>query len=167
MAKTTPYITLLMIVALSKFREITAASADEYKNLQTSLMTGYSNKVRPVRNQTNAVFVYTAYFLADVNDVDVVQQLLITTAYLSVSWVDEFLQWDSGTGIERLHFKQVRHLYSFDVFIVFKYIEKQCEYILSVCSHEVFEHILHTHFEDGRFSVRILAATDQVVKTGS
>ena len=109
-----------MIVALSKFREITAASADEYKNLQTSLMTGYSNKVRPVRNQADAVFVYTAYFLADVNDVDAVQQRLITTAYLSISWVDEFLQWDSvGTGIERLYFKQVRHLNSFDVFIVF------------------------------------------------
>ena len=111
-----------MIVALSEFREINAASAEDYKNLQTSLMTGYSNKVRPVRNQADALFVYTAYFLADVNDVDAVQQRLVTTAYLSISWVDEFLQWDSvNTGIERLYFKQVRHLYSFDVFKVFIY----------------------------------------------
>lgn len=45
---------------------------------------------------------------ADLNDVDAVQQRLVTTAYLRIVWIDEFLQWDKyTTGVERLYFKQV------------------------------------------------------------
>lgn len=60
------------------------------------------------RRQDDTVYVMTSFILADLNDVDAVQQRLVTTAYLRIIWIDEFLQWDKyTTGVERLYFKQV------------------------------------------------------------
>lgn len=82
---------------------------DDYKQLQNSLMTDYSNKIRPLYNQDETVHIYTSFYLSTVLEVDAVQQRLVTTAHLGLAWIDEFLQWDESlTGIERLYFKQVR-----------------------------------------------------------
>lgn len=101
---------LLLVVStviLSKFCTLNGVTVEDYKDLQESLMTNYSNKVRPVQNQDHTVQVTAWFHLADINDVDVVQQQLVTTAYLSILWIDEFLVWDREiTNIERLYFKQ-------------------------------------------------------------
>lgn len=75
------------------------ASAEDYKRLHRSLLANYSTSVRPV---------FTALYLAGINDVDTVSQRLVTTAFLELAWFDEFLQWDElSTGIEIMYFKQV------------------------------------------------------------
>lgn len=109
-------ILVVSIVILSKFCTVNGVTVEEYKDLQESLMTNYSNKVRPVQNQDHTVQVTAWFHLADINDVDVVQQQLITTAYLSILWFDELLVWDNKiTNIERLYFKQVSRLFSMSV----------------------------------------------------
>ncbi|XP_052705927.1 neuronal acetylcholine receptor subunit alpha-6-like [Crassostrea angulata] len=97
----------VIVLTFSTFGTVCGVSTTEYKNLQKTLMTNYSNKVRPVQDQDDTVYVMTSFILADLNDVDAVQQRLVTTAYLRIVWIDEFLQWDKyTTGVERLYFKQ-------------------------------------------------------------
>lgn len=99
---------VVSIVVLSKFCTVNGVTVEDYKNLQKHLMTNYSNKVRPVKNQDHTVQVTASFHLADINDVEVVQQQLVTTAYLSIVWFDELLVWDRQiTNIHRLYFKQV------------------------------------------------------------
>ncbi|XP_048745389.1 acetylcholine receptor subunit delta-like [Ostrea edulis] len=70
-------------------------------------MADYSNKIRPVYDQDETIYIYTTFYLSSIVEVDAVQQRLVTTAHLGISWTDELLQWDeSSTGIERLYFKQ-------------------------------------------------------------
>lgn len=98
----------VIVLIFSTFGTVCGVSTTDYKNLQKTLMTNYSNKVRPVQDQDDTVYVMTSFILADLNDVDAVQQRLVTTAYLRIVWIDEFLQWDKyTTGVERLYFKQV------------------------------------------------------------
>lgn len=99
---------VVSIVVLSKSCTVNGVTVEDYKNLQKHLMTNYSNKVRPVRNQDHTVQVTASFHLADINDVEVVQQQLVTTAYLSIVWFDELFVWDRQiTYIHRLYFKQV------------------------------------------------------------
>lgn len=99
---------LVIVLAFSTFGTVWGVPATDYKSLQKTLMTDYSNKVRPVQDQDDTVYVMTSFILADLNDVDAVQQRLVTTAYLRIVWIDEFLQWDKATtGIEMIYFKQV------------------------------------------------------------
>lgn len=99
---------LVIVLAFSTFGTVWGVPATDYKSLQKTLMTDYSNKVRPVQDQDDTVYVMTSFILADLNDVDAVQQRLVTTAYLRIVWIDEFLKWDKATtGIEMVYFKQV------------------------------------------------------------
>uniref|UniRef100_K1R6V2 Acetylcholine receptor subunit delta n=1 Tax=Magallana gigas TaxID=29159 RepID=K1R6V2_MAGGI len=83
------------------------ASAEDYKRLHRSLLANYSTSVRPVLDQDETVFIFTALYLAGINDVDTVSQRLVTTAFPELAWFDEFLQWDElSTGIEIMYFKQ-------------------------------------------------------------
>lgn len=84
------------------------ASVEEYKLLQSTLLTNYSTSVRPLLDQDDTVFVYSGFYLAGINEVDAVNQRLITTGFLELSWDDEFLQWDEDEfDIQTLYFKQV------------------------------------------------------------
>lgn len=90
---------------------IHGTSTEEYIRLQESLLENYSNEIRPVRDQDERVFIYTSYYLTNINEVDVVGQRLVTTGFLLLRWWDEFLQWDKkGTGISMMYFKQVLSL---------------------------------------------------------
>lgn len=107
---------IISIVILSKLCKVNGVTVEDYKDLQESLMTNYSNKVRPVKNQDHTVQVTASFYLADINDVDVVKQQMVTTAYLSLLWFDELLVWDGEiTNIDRLYFKQVSRLCSMSV----------------------------------------------------
>jgi hypothetical protein len=95
---------------------ISGSSIDDIKQLQKSLMTDYSTKIRPVYDQDETIYVDTAFYLSSIVDVDAVQQRLVTIAHLGLMWTDEFLQWDeSSTGIERLSFKQVGYSLTFSL----------------------------------------------------
>ncbi|XP_011422863.3 neuronal acetylcholine receptor subunit alpha-6 [Magallana gigas] len=83
------------------------ASVEEYKLLQSTLLTNYSTSIRPLLDQDDTVFVYSGFYLAGINEVDAVNQRLITTGFLELSWDDEFLQWDEDEfDIHTLYFKQ-------------------------------------------------------------
>lgn len=102
---------LVLFCCTALINIVSGASTEEYKRLQKSLMVNYSNSVRPVLDQNRTVFVKTAYYLADINELDAVGQRLVTTAVLEVMWLDEFLRWDlNSTGIKTLYFKQVNRL---------------------------------------------------------
>lgn len=74
-------------------------------------MVNYFTSVRPVLDQNRPVLVNTAFYLADLEEVDAVGQRLVTSAVLEVMWLDEFLRWDhNSTGINTLYFKQVKNL---------------------------------------------------------
>lgn len=74
-------------------------------------MVNYSTSVRPVLDQNRPVLVNTAFYLADLEEVDAVGQRLVTSAVLEVMWLDEFLRWDhNSTGINKIYFKQVKNL---------------------------------------------------------
>lgn len=98
---------IVSIVVLSKFCTVYGVTVEDYKNLQKHLLTNYSNKVRPVKNQDHTVQLTASFLLSDINDVDAVQQRLVTTAYLNIFWFDELLVWDNQIiNVDRLYFKQ-------------------------------------------------------------
>ena len=98
----TIFLTLCDLILLS------GSSINDIKQLQKSLMTNYSNKIRPVDDQDETIYIYTAFYLSSIVEVDAVQQRLVTIAHLGLSWTDEFLQWDeSSTGVTKLNLKQV------------------------------------------------------------
>lgn len=83
------------------------ASAKDYKRLHRSLLANYSTSVRPVLDQDDTILIFTTLYLAGINDIDAVAQRLVTTAFLDLEWIDEFLQWDEqSTDIEIMYFKQ-------------------------------------------------------------
>lgn len=100
----------MFFITLSAFVLVTSNNINSYKQLQKSLMANYSNKIRPLHYQDETVYIYISFYLSSLIEVDTVHQRLVTAAHLGVVWVDEFLQWDQeSTGIEVLHFKQVRY----------------------------------------------------------
>ncbi|XP_065925317.1 neuronal acetylcholine receptor subunit beta-2-like isoform X1 [Magallana gigas] len=142
---------VVSIVVLSKSCTVNGVTVEDYKNLQKHLMTNYSNKVRPVRNQDHTVQVTASFHLADINDVEVVQQQLVTTAYLSIVWFDELLVWDRQiTYIHRLYFKQ-KDIWTPDIVLKngvkkleelggeFYYLEVSPEGIVHWLPYQVFE----------------------------
>lgn len=142
---------IVSIVVLSKFCTVYGVTVEDYKNLQRHLMTNYSNKVRPVKNQDHTVHVIASFHLADINDVEVVQQQLVTTAYLSILWFDELLVWDKQiTNIEGLYFKQ-KDIWTPDIVLKngvkkleelggeFYYLEVSPEGIVHWLPYQVFE----------------------------
>ncbi|XP_061179320.1 neuronal acetylcholine receptor subunit alpha-6-like [Saccostrea echinata] len=82
-------------------------SIEDYKALTDSLLANYSSKIRPIKNQGASLKMETSLWLCGVNDVNAVDQKLVTTAYLYVKWKDELINWNStSTGIYWMQFNQ-------------------------------------------------------------
>jgi hypothetical protein len=101
-------------------------SVDDYSALMNSVLNGYSKKIRPVLDQSKAVYMYVSLWISSINDVIAHEQKMVTTAYLQVTWVDEMITWNSTKwGINKMFFNQVLQHYfqtSFccNVYTVFK-----------------------------------------------
>lgn len=99
----------IFCICLKVMHVVYGVTVVEYKNLRESLLANYSTSIRPVLDQDDTVYVFTAFWLVDINEVDVVSQNLLTTAHLELAWTDELLQWNPDTtGIYTMYFKQVR-----------------------------------------------------------
>jgi hypothetical protein len=97
-----------IFLVLCELTLLSGSSIDDIKQLQKSLLTDYSTKIRPVYDQDETIRIKTAFYLSSIVEVDAVKQRLVTTAHLGLTWTDEFLQWDeSSTGIDILSLKQV------------------------------------------------------------
>ncbi|XP_061189725.1 neuronal acetylcholine receptor subunit alpha-3-like [Saccostrea echinata] len=68
----------------------------------------YDKKIRPVRDYSTAVQMDVSLFLFSINKLDEVQEKLVTTAYLELVWIDEYLTWDpeDHEGIEHFYIPQ-------------------------------------------------------------
>lgn len=82
--------------------------ADDYLTLMNSLLKGYSKKIRPLLDQSKSVDMAVSLWISSINDIIVVEQKMITTAFLQVTWTDEMMTWNrTEWGIDRIYFNQV------------------------------------------------------------
>jgi hypothetical protein len=84
------YLTVIMVFLGGYIRCQTPANVN---NLRTDLFASYNPSVRPVSDQTNAIVLDVSLFLSSVNDVDEVNEKMVTTGYISLGWYDDLLQW--------------------------------------------------------------------------
>ncbi|XP_060600265.1 neuronal acetylcholine receptor subunit alpha-7-like [Ruditapes philippinarum] len=86
------------------------ADGNDAKNLRKQLFVtdGYDKKVRPSNNQSDPIEVYVSLYLLSINELSETTETLKTTAYLWITWYDEFLQWDPSDygGIDYYHWPQ-------------------------------------------------------------
>lgn len=82
---------------------------DDVNMLLSDLFTNYNPRVRPVQNQMDPVVMDVSLYLFSVNEVDEVNEKLVTTGFLDLKWNDALLQWDpnSHNGIDLLNLPQV------------------------------------------------------------
>ncbi|XP_056001784.1 neuronal acetylcholine receptor subunit beta-2-like [Ostrea edulis] len=84
-------------------------SADVVKNLTKYLFesNAYDKTVRPSRDQYSATELKVAFNLKGINKLDELEEKLVTTAYLTLEWQDDFMTWDpSAFPVYRLPLPQ-------------------------------------------------------------
>lgn len=85
--------------------------ADDYSYLMNLLLHGYSKKIRPVFDQSKSVDMAVSLWISSINDVIVVEQKMVVSAYVQVTWRDERLSWNATQwGIHTMQFIQVLQL---------------------------------------------------------
>lgn len=72
---------------------VTSQTSDDLKNLVDTLFDSYSSKVRPVVNQQHPLQLDVSFYVSSVNEVNEVDEKMVTTGYLELSWTDELLKW--------------------------------------------------------------------------
>ena len=98
---------LLIFVKVTSATHLTY-SIETYSSVMTSLLSNYSSKIRPIKNQGGSLQMSIDLFLANINDISTTEQKMTTTGYLKVKWTDELLVWNSTTtGMYWMQFNQV------------------------------------------------------------
>ncbi|XP_052703156.1 neuronal acetylcholine receptor subunit alpha-3-like [Crassostrea angulata] len=72
---------------------VTSQTSNDLKNLVDTLFDSYSSKVRPVVNQQHPLQLDVSFYVSSVNEVNEVDEKMVTTGYLELSWTDELLKW--------------------------------------------------------------------------
>lgn len=89
---------MLRLVILLFFLSSLASAlpADVVKNLTKQLFetNAYDNTLRPANDQMSPTDLKVSFYLSSLNKLDELEEKLITTAYLTLEWQDEFLTWD-------------------------------------------------------------------------
>ncbi|KAH3834912.1 acetylcholine receptor subunit alpha-like isoform X2 [Dreissena polymorpha] len=102
------FIGLLVLIGL--LDQIKAQTISEAKALRKKLFVTdeYDKRIRPIDNQTHSIDVNVNLYLLSVNDLSEKDEVLTTTAYLSVSWNDSNLIWEPKNygGIKLYHWPQ-------------------------------------------------------------
>ncbi|XP_052088304.1 neuronal acetylcholine receptor subunit beta-4-like [Mytilus californianus] len=89
---------LWYFVFLKLFVNIEGQSGEDVKNLIKQLFTtnDYKKQVRPNRDQHHPMKLDLDFYLVGINELDELKQRLITTGYLNIGWIDEYLNWTSA-----------------------------------------------------------------------
>ena len=83
-------------------------SIETYSSVMASLLSNYSSKIRPIKNQGGSLQMSIDLFLSSIKEVSTTEQKMITAGYLQVIWTDELLLWNSKlTGMHWMKFRQV------------------------------------------------------------
>ncbi|XP_048741565.2 neuronal acetylcholine receptor subunit beta-2-like [Ostrea edulis] len=100
---------LRALYMLSLSSHVFGYSADVVKNLTKYLFetNAYDNTLRPSTDQSLATELKVSFHLMGINKLDELEEKLVTTAYLTLKWRDEFLTWDpSAFPVYRLMLPQ-------------------------------------------------------------
>ena len=68
-------------------------TSGDLKQLISDVFNSYSNKIRPVLNQSDPLNLDVSFYLSSITEVNEVKEKLVTTGYLELSWTDEHLTW--------------------------------------------------------------------------
>ncbi|XP_068177509.1 neuronal acetylcholine receptor subunit alpha-7-like [Antennarius striatus] len=81
-------------------------AGEHQRRLYGDLLVNYSRLERPVRNDSASIRVELGLTLLQIIDVDEKNQVLITNAWLQLSWTDVYLSWDPEKypGVQNLRF---------------------------------------------------------------
>jgi hypothetical protein len=91
---TTGFLSVVLTVCMSGF--VFGYSVDVVRNLTNHLFETYDKTFRPSMNQSSATNLSVAFHLMGINKLDEVEKKLVSTAYLSLEWRDEFLIWNES-----------------------------------------------------------------------
>lgn len=72
-------------------------TAEVVKNLTKSIFdtNAYDNSLRPASNQMAPTDLKVSFNLLSINKLDELEEKLVTTAFLTLEWKDEFLTWET------------------------------------------------------------------------
>ncbi|XP_052244555.1 acetylcholine receptor subunit beta-like isoform X1 [Dreissena polymorpha] len=86
----------------------TSTVDDVNRLLARAKSSNYNKRIRPLKNQTNAIEVKLGLILHSILDFDIPKEALSTSVQLQVHWQDELLAWekDDYGGIEEMLFPQ-------------------------------------------------------------
>ena len=92
---------VVVFIIISTHLDITQSFT--YTDVKTLLNTlfvtnNYTTDIRPTLDHDNPTDVYMDFYLMGINELDVVGQKMVTTAYLELLWEDENLVWDQNTN---------------------------------------------------------------------
>ncbi|XP_077419909.1 neuronal acetylcholine receptor subunit alpha-7-like [Vanacampus margaritifer] len=104
-----PYEVLLVLLVSACTVQVSIQGPNEYR-LFRKLMKDYINLERPVVNESQVLNVRVGIYLMQIMDLDEVNQVLTTSVWLQLSWIDYKLQWDASKydGIDSLQFSNDR-----------------------------------------------------------
>lgn len=90
---------------------VNSQTPDDVNTLLNNLFNNYNKKVRPVLFQQEAIVLDISLFLFSVNEVDEVNEKMVTTGFLDLMWNDAILQWDPNlnNNIGMVYLPQVHH----------------------------------------------------------
>lgn len=100
-------LTLLHLFLFSKcfLSYVEGNTSTKVNNLISTLLNDYDKRTRPVKDQQSTLSIDVSFYLSIVNDVD---DKLVTTGYLYLTWTDQNLAWDSATNdINWIYLNQV------------------------------------------------------------
>ncbi|XP_052215112.1 acetylcholine receptor subunit gamma-like [Dreissena polymorpha] len=101
-------LTLLVLCVYFVVPMGTSTVDDVNRLLARANSTNYNKRIRPLKNQTNAIEVKLGLILYSIQDFDQPKEALSTSVQLLVHWQDELLAWekDEYGGIEEMLFPQ-------------------------------------------------------------
>ncbi|XP_052224722.1 acetylcholine receptor subunit alpha-L1-like [Dreissena polymorpha] len=101
---------IVLFVFIGHASHVVTQSGNDAKRLHQQLFVSdtYNKRIRPIDNQSSAIDVYANLHLLSINELSETDEVLTTTAVLSMSWNDTFLKWDPNTfgGIKFYYWPQ-------------------------------------------------------------
>lgn len=85
---------ILGLFVLETQCRVTSLSYEGRDGLYKKLMQGYNKRLRPVKDHLTPVDVTVTFSLYTVNQIDEVRGTMSFTSFITVSWIDERINWN-------------------------------------------------------------------------
>ena len=96
------------VLGLSILGYVTSQNKTDYRNVLKEILTDYDKKVMPIEHISDAVAIHISFQFQGINYINEVEEKLVTTGYLEMTWVDSGLKWTQAdhNGIEKVYIPQ-------------------------------------------------------------